>query len=266
MKSYFKHILKSHLGFLIFALVFVPLIQFLLIDVFTGLETKPFLDSIMKMMPPQFKMIIGDQFFSTLSIEGAAGFGLNHPVVLTIMIILLTGITSKHIAGAIENGTMEMLLSLPVRRTNLILRIWTISIIIIFFLVILALTGIFSGVMIFDNINSEFTEKILRIGINLFFLMMVFLSFSLMTSTFMKESGKAVSISAITILVFYFINILSSLWKPIEFFRPFNIFYYYQPQKLLVGQRTLTDNLPVLIILSFIFLLISLWQFKKRDI
>jgi len=266
MKSYFKHILKSHLGFLIFALVFVPLIQFLLIDVFTGLETKPFLDSIMKMMPPQFKMIIGDQFFSTLSIEGAGGFGLNHPVVLTIMIILLTGITSKHIAGAIENGTMEMLLSLPVRRTNLILRIWTISIIIIFFLVILALTGIFSGVMIFDNINSEFTEKILRIGINLFFLMMVFLSFSLMISTFMKESGKAVSISAITILVFYFIDILSSLWKPIEFFRPFNIFYYYQPQKLLVGQRTLTDNLPVLIILSFIFLLISLWQFKKRDI
>lgn len=266
MKSYFKHILKSHLGFLIFALVFVPLIQFLLIDVFTGLETKPFLDSIMKMMPPQFKMIIGDQFFSTLSIEGAAGFGLNHPVVLTIMIILLTGITSKHIAGAIENGTMEMLLSLPVRRTNLILRIWTISIIIIFFLVILALTGIFSGVMIFDNINSEFTEKVLRIGINLFFLMMVFLSFSLMISTFMRESGKAVSISAITILVFYFIDILSSLWKPIEFFRPFNIFYYYQPQKLLVGQRTLTDNLPVLIILSFIFLLISLWQFKKRDI
>ncbi len=266
MKSYFKHILKSHLGFLIFALVFVPLIQFLLIDVFTGLETKPFLDSIMKMMPPQFKMIIGDQFFSTLSIEGAAGFGLNHPVVLTIMIILLTGITSKHIAGAIENGTMEMLLSLPVRRTNLILRIWTISIIIIFFLVILALTGIFSGVMIFDNINSEFTEKVLRIGINLFFLMMVFLSFSLMISTFMIESGKAVSISAITILVFYFIDILSSLWKPIEFFRPFNIFYYYQPQKLLVGQRTLTDNLPVLIILSFIFLLISLWQFKKRDI
>ncbi len=266
MKSYFKHILKSHLGFLIFALVFVPLIQFLLIDVFTGLETKPFLDSIMKMMPPQFKMIIGDQFFSTLSIEGAAGFGLNHPVVLTIMIILLTGITSKHIAGAIENGTMEMLLSLPVRRTNLILRIWTISIIIIFFLVILALTGIFSGVMIFDNINSKFTEKILRIGINLFFLMMVFLSFSLMISTFMRESGKAVSISAITILVFYFIDILSSLWKPIEFFRPFNIFYYYQPQKLLVGQRTLTDNLPVLIILSFIFLLISLWQFKKRDI
>lgn len=266
MISYFKHILKTHLGFLIFAMIFVPLIQFLLIDVFTALETKPFLDSIMKMMPPQFKMIIGDQFFSTLSVEGAAGFGLNHPVVLTIIIILLTGITSKHIAGAIENGTMEMLLSLPVRRTNLVLRIWTISAFIILMLVVLAFAGLYTGVLIFDNINEGFMDKILRIGINLFFLMLVFMSFSLMISTFMKESGKAVSLSAITILVFYFVDILSSLWKPIEFFKPFNIFYYYQPQKLLIGQRTLTDNLPVLIILSFIFLLMSLWQFRRRDI
>ena len=118
MLSYFKHILKSHLGFLIFAMIFIPLIQFLIIEVFTGLETKPFIDSVMKMLPPQIKMLVGDQFFSSLSIEGAVGFGLNHPVVLMILIILLTAITSKHIAGAIENGTMELLLALPLKRTT----------------------------------------------------------------------------------------------------------------------------------------------------
>jgi ABC-2 type transport system permease protein len=244
----------------------VPLIQFLLIDVFTGLETKPFLDSIMKMMPPQFKMIIGDQFFSSLSVEGAAGFGLNHPVVLTLIIILITGITSKHIAGAVENGTMEMLLSLPVRRTTLILRLWVISALIIFVIVVFAFIGLYTGVVIYDQINAQFIDKVLRIGINLFFLMLVFMSFSLMISSFMKESGKAVSLSAIAILIFYFVDILSSLWKPLEFFKPFNIFYYYQPQKFITGQRTLMDNLPVLFFLSLLFLLISLWKFRKRDI
>lgn len=266
MSTYIKHIIKSHRGFLIFALIFVPLIQFLLIEVFTGLETKPFLDSIMKMMPPQFKMVIGDQFFSSLSVEGAAGFGLNHPVVLTVIIILITGITSKHIAGAIENGTMEIILSLPVPRTNLIFRIWFITTVMLALIVSMATAGIFSGVHFFDTLSSAFMIKIIKLCTNLFFLMLVFMSFSLMISTFMKESGKAASLSSIAILIFYFIDILSSLWKPLEFFKPFNIFYYYQPQKLLIGQRTLTDNLPVLIILSFIFLLISLWQFRRRDI
>jgi ABC-type transport system involved in multi-copper enzyme maturation permease subunit len=266
MNSYLKYILKSHRGFLIFALVFVPLIQFLLIDVFTGLETKPFLDSIMKMMPPQFKMIIGDQFFSSLSVEGAAGFGLNHPVVLTLLIVLITGITSKHIAGAIENGTMEMLLSLPVRRTTLILRLWLISALILVVVVVFALIGLYTGVVIYDHINAQFIDKVLRIGINLFFLMLVFMSFSLMISSFMKESGRASSLSAIVILILYFADILSSLWKPLEFFKPFNIFFYYQPQKLITGQRSLMDNLPVLFSLSLIFLLISLWKFRKRDI
>ena len=266
MNSYFKHILKSHMGFLIFALVFIPVIQFLLIDVFTGLETKPFLDSVMQMMPNQFKMIIGDQFFSTLSVEGAAAFGLNHPIVLTIIIILIFSITSKHIAGTIEHGSMELLLSLPLKRNTIILRLWTISQLILAVLVVSAILGLIIGVSVFDNIDSGLMLKIFKIGLNLWFLMITIMSFSLMISAFMKEAAQAVSLSAITILIFYFIDILSSLWKPLEFFKPFNIFNYYLPQKLLIGERNLMHHLPVLFSLSIIFLIIGLWQFKRRDI
>lgn len=266
MISYFKHIIKSHLGFLIFALLFIPLIQFLLIDVFTGLETKPFIESMLNMMPAQFKMIIGEQFFSSLSLEGAAGFGLNHPVVLTIMIVLVTTITSKHIAGAIENGSMELLLALPLKRTTLIFRLWGTTTILLCVLVVFTLAGLFAGVAIFDSVTEAFIEKTLKIAVNLWFLIMTIMGFSLMISVFMKESGRAASMCSIVVLVLYFVDVLSGLWKPLEFFKPFNVFYYYQPQKLLTGQRSLDQNLPVLTALILIFLGISLWQFRKRDL
>lgn len=266
MVSYFKHILKSHLGFLIFAMIFIPLIQFLIIEVFTGLETKPFIDSVMKMLPPQIKMMVGDQFFSSLSIEGAVGFGLNHPVVLMILIILLTAITSKHIAGAIENGTMELLLALPVKRTTIVGRIWLTVAFISLVLILFAMAGLFISVDLYDHLHIDFIEKTLKVGLNLWVLMMVFMSFSLMISTFMKESGRTASLSSIVILVFYFIDMLSGLWKPLESFKPYNIFHYYQPQNLMTGQRSLDQNLPVLVILILIFSLVSHWQFQRRDI
>ena len=266
MKSYIKYIIKSHWGFLIFALIFIPLVQFLLIDVFTGTDTKPFIDSVMKMMPPQFKMIVGEQFFSSLSVEGAAAFGFNHPIVLTIFIILIINLTSTHLAGEIERGTMEIMLSFPVRRISIIITLWLIAMIILFLIVLFAYMGQLFAVYIFDTLTGEFAFKIIKIALNLWLFMTMIMSFSIMISSFMKEANKSASITAIAMLVFYFADILSSMWKPLDFLKPFNIFTYYQPQKLLIGQRTLTENLPLLIGLTIIFFVISLWQFRRRDI
>ena len=263
---YLKYILKRHRGFLIFSMIFITLTQFLLVKVFTGVDTKPFLETIMKIMPQQFKTMMGEQFFTTLTIDGAAAFGFNHPVVLAIFIVLIISLSSRNIAGEIEKGTMELMLSFPVKRTSLVTKLWGIGIFIIFLVILSALLGSIISVMIYDDLTREFIIKLSKIGLNLWFLMVLIFSFSLMISTFEREGSKVVAKTAIVVMVFYFLDLLSTMWKAISFIKPYNIFTYYQPQKLVSGERDLLQNLPVLIVFIIIFFVISLWQFNRRDI
>ena len=268
MKSplYLKYILKSHQGFLIFSAIFIALVQFLLIEMFTGIDTKPFITSVFELMPEKFRILIGEQFFSHLTVDGAAAFGFNHPMILAIFVIVVISIVTKHLTGEIEKGTMELILSLPIKRTYFVFRLWFIAAIITLGLIISAILGAYFGVYFFGEISYEFIYKISKIGLNLWFLIVLIMSFSLMISTFEREASKAVGKSAIVIIVFYFLDFLSTAWEPIAFTKIFNMFSYYQPQKLMFGDRDLIDNIPFLSILIIVSLGISLWQFNRRDI
>ena len=233
---------------------------------FTGIDTKPFITSVFELMPEKFRILIGEQFFSHLTVDGAAAFGFNHPMILAIFVIVVISITTKHLTGEIEKGTMELMLSLPIKRTYFVFRLWFISALITLFLIAFALLGAYLGVYFFGEISQEFIYKISTIGLNLWFLIVLIMSFSLLISTFEREASKAVGKSSIVIIIFYFFDFLSTAWDPLAFTKTFNIFTYYQPQKLMFGDRHLIDNLPVLSILIILCLGISLWQFNRRDI
>lgn len=263
---YLKYIFKSHRGFLIFSAIFIALVQFMLIDIFTNIDTKPFITSVFELMPEKFRILIGEQFFSHLTVDGAAAFGFNHPIILAIFVIVIISIVTKHLTGEIEKGTMELMLSLPIKRTYFVFRLWFIAAIITFGLIISALLGAYLGDYFFGEISYKFIYKISNIGLNLWFLMVMIMSFSLMISTFEKETSKAVGKSAVVIIIFYFLDFLSTAWDPLSFTKTFNIFTYYQPQKLMFDDRHLIDNIPVLSILIILCLGISVWQFNRRDI
>lgn len=264
--AYFYYILKRHRGFIIFSMIFTALMQFLLVKVFTGVDTKPFLETVMNIMPEQFKTMMGNQFFSTLTIDGAAAFGFNHPIVLAIFIILVISVSASNIAGEVEKGTMELLLSFPVKRTSLITKLWAIGIFIVFMVILSAILGSVFSVAIYDNLSIKFIIKILKIGLNLWLLIVLIFSFSLMISAFEREGSKVVAKTAVVVMTFYFLDLLSTMWKAVSFTKPFNIFTYYQPQKLISGERSLLQNIPVLLILIVVFFLIARWQFNRRDI
>ncbi|MFQ5754255.1 MAG: hypothetical protein ACE5HI_19890, partial [bacterium] len=89
---------------------------------------------------------------------------------------------------------------------------------------------------------------------------------TLMISTFGKEGSKSGLRSAGITLIFYFLHLLSTLWEPIKFTKSFNIFTYFQSQKLMFEQRSFWLNVCVLLTLIGICIVISMKQFNRRDI
>jgi ABC-type transport system involved in multi-copper enzyme maturation permease subunit len=251
--SYFYFIWKSHRSFLLFSMIIIPLLQFLILRLVTAIDHSSIIMYLIEQLPENVQAKFGN-FTSMLTVEGAAAFGLNHPLVLVILSIGAITIPSRHIAGEAETGTLELVLSFPVKRIKLLMNLWTSAAVFLFLIIFCALC------------SSLLSINIFKIGCNLWLLFVFIMSLTMVLSSFEKEGNKVGIRVAGIALVFYLLHYLSSLWNAIQFTKPFNIFTYYQPEDLMTGQRSFLLHFMVLSSLILLCLLVSIYQFNRRDI
>ena len=88
--------------------------------------------------------------------------------------------------------------------------------------------------------------------------------------------GTAVFVTLLQFLV----NAIGQLWEATAFLRPFTVFYYYQPQQIILKQKWTVDfavwndgqplsDVPVLAVLlglGAVGYLLAWWTFERRDL
>jgi ABC-type transport system involved in multi-copper enzyme maturation permease subunit len=264
--AYMGLIWKNNRGFAIFSMVFITFLQFLILYLITTIDTTSILTAILEQLPEKMRLFLNDSFFNTLTFDGAAAFGFNHPLVLALLAINAINIPIHHITHEIETGTLELLLAHPFRRERLISTLWCTGNFIILTIIIAALVSSFTSIILFHQLSTEIIIRLLQISFNLWLLFVLIFTYTLMITVFSKVGSKAGNMSAIITLVFYLLNFLSQLWDALKFTQPFNIFSYYEPQKLMFGQGNFGRDIAVLCCLIIICFAISVWKFGKRDI
>jgi len=264
--SYFYFIWKSHRSFLLFSMFFVSSFQFLTLKLVTTIDYSSPIMYLMNQLPENVQAMFGEDFVSMLTVEGAAALALNHPLVLVILSLGAIIIPSRHIAGEVETGTLELVLSFPVKRIRLLLNLFVSAVVFLFLIIFCALCSSLLSINIFHQLTFVLFTNMLKIATNLWLLFVFIMSLTLVLSSFEKEGSKVgIRVAGIT-PVFYLLHYLSSLWDAIQFTKPFNIFTYYQPQDLMTGQRSFLLHFMVLASLIVLCLLISMYQFNHRDI
>lgn len=264
--GYIRLIWRNNRGFAIFSMVFITLLQFLILYLVTTFDTLAIVSAILEQIPEKMRMFLNDSFFNMLTLDGAAAFGFNHPLVLAVLAINAINIPVHHISRELETGTLELLLSHPFRRKSLIVSLWISGCVILLSIIAAALIGSYSAIAIFHQLSMGIFLKMLQISFNLWLLFVLIFTYTLLIVTFGKTGGKAGNISAIITFAFYMLHFLAQLWSSIEFTKPFNIFTYYEPQNLMFKQDNIVLNSAVLGSLVVICLVLSLWQFNRRDI
>ena len=264
--SYFYFIWKSHRSFLLFSMFFISLFQFLILRLVTTIDYYSTIMYFIDQLPENIQAMLGRDFISMLTVEGAAALALNHPLVLVILSIGAIMIPSRHIAGEAETGTLELVLSFPLKRIKLFLNLFISAVVFLFLIILCALCSSLLSISILHQLTFVLFTKMLKIGCNLWLLFVCIISLTLVLSSFEKEGTKVgIRVAGIT-LVFYLLHYLSLLWDAIKFTKPFNIFTYYQPQDLMTGQRSFLLHLLVLSSLIVLCLIVSMVQFNRRDI
>ncbi|MBL7103257.1 MAG: ABC transporter permease subunit [Bacteroidales bacterium] len=229
-------------------------------------DTSSIITAIIEQLPEKLRIFLNDSFFNTLSFQGAAAFGFNHPLVLALLAINAINIPLHHITREMESGTLELLLAHPFKRHSFIISLWVSGCLILFTIILAALIGSLSAIAIFHHLSQEIITKMMQISFNQWLLFILIMSYTMIITTFGEKGNKTGNISAVLTLIFYLLHFLSQLWESIAFIKPFNIFTYYEPQKLMFNHGNFLTDISILSSLILVCLFISLWQFGRRDI
>jgi len=265
-RSYASLVFRGHRSFVLFSASIVALLQFLIIKAITTVDADSMTSLFFSQLPERFRLVVNETLISRMTVEGAAAFGFNHPIVIILVAIIAVSVPTRHVSGEIENGVMELLLAHPVGRVRLALSLWVSAAGMTLIVVVGALVGSIIGVMVFHVASGAFVVRLIEIALNLWVLAVLIETVALLVSVWGTRGSRPGLWTAVTVLTFYVLHFLTPLWDVLQPTTPFNLFTYYQPHKLVIGESNFGGDVLVLVAVTAVFLTLAVHRFHTRDI
>jgi len=200
-----------------------------------------------------------------------------HPLTQTILCIWAVGRAAGAIAGEIDRGTMELLMAQPIRRGQAMLAHIAVDLVVIPLLAAAMIFGTFVGIHAVDLTDPDTPALYVdfwRFVPGLTSVVALVFSVSgltMMVSAFGRQRGKVLGVAVLVVLVQFLVNVIGQLWSPMEPLRPFTVFYYYQPQQIILrdeGRISLESwrQIATLLAVGAVGYGIGTWHFCRRDL
>ncbi|MBL8800099.1 MAG: ABC transporter permease subunit, partial [Planctomycetia bacterium] len=216
--------------------------------------------------------------------------GYVHPLMQTIFCIWAVGRASGAIAGEIDRGTMELLLAQPIPRWRLIVAHFCVDWLVIPLLCLSLWAGNWLGVWLVGMLatgpvvdTSKYVDPAV-LGpalVNVAALLFALSGYTMWLSARGRFRGKVMGIAVLTVLLQFLVNVIGQLWDLVAPLRQLTVFYYYQPQQIILQDRwtvevgkfsesgTALASVPmvgVLFAVGFVGYAAALWTFCRRDL
>jgi ABC-2 type transport system permease protein len=219
---------------------------------------------------------------------------LLHPVIVILACVWAIGRSSGAVAGELDRGTMELLLSQPIPRNRLILAHLIVDSLVIPLLCLSIWAGTRVGLETVGPFEVDYSvlkklpgglDKVIpdvsrqpHAILNLAALFFAISGIAVAISSLNRSRWRAVGIATLVILLMFIINVLGQLWDTAAPLRPFTVFFYYQPQKIWLKSDWLANlaeawngapTVPMLVVLLGVGAVgyFFAWRlFEKRDL
>ena len=246
------------------------------------------------------RTLMGGEHINLARAMDVLSVGYVHPLVITILCIWAVGRSSGAIAGEIDRGTMELLLAQPIRRSRLILAHFCVDLFTIPLLCLGLWAGTYVGVWLvgpielsgedlkhfaFVHVNPDalrldpaaFGTGLWNVGALVFAVS----GYTLWLSAGGRFRWQVMGTAIFFTLFQFLINVVGQLWDAAGVLRPLTVFYYYQPQQIILGHRWSVDlghvwnsghplcSLNVVAVLLAVGIVgygLALWTFTRRDL
>lgn len=222
--------------------------------------------------------LIGGSMIRLERVQDMLSVAYVHPLTQTILCIWAVGRASSAIAGEIDRGTMELLMAQPLPRSRVVLANLVVDLLTIPLLCLCMWGGTWLGAWLSGLLNGaesvnlqvdpwRFGVAQLPVGL----LMFAVSGATMWLSSLGRSRGRVLGLAILITLLQFLVNLIGQLWAPFEPLRPFTVFYYYQPQPIILNADWLADgsncgNLLVLLMTGVVGYGLALWTFCRRDL
>jgi ABC-2 type transport system permease protein len=218
------------------------------------------LQRYLEKLPEALKSLLGGDYTTPAGYLRSEIFSVLGPILLLVFAI---GAGSRAIAGEEEGRTLDLLLSTPVRRRQVLFDKWLSMVVTTLGLaVVLALTVAVVGPP-FD-LHMGIID-LAAACLMLFLLAVTFGSIALAVGCFTGRRALANGIAGALATLTYVLNVLASAVPGLASLRPLSPFrWYLEPNPLLHGVGAV--NVLVLVGVTAIAYALAWWSFERRDL
>lgn len=223
--------------------------------------------------------------------------GYVHPLMQIMLCVWAIGRAASALVGELDRGTMELLLAQPIPRGRIVAAHLIVDVIIIPALAFCLWLGTWSGYQMLGPFDVDMAEvkkqfsmlpfpvvvnrEFLTVDLWQFFpaifnimaLMFAVSGVTMAISAGGRFRGQVLGIAVVTFLVMFLVNLVGQLWETISSLRPLTVFYYFQPQKIVLNGNWQV-SLPfgnmngtwVLLVVGIVGYIWAWRHFRSRDL
>jgi len=199
------------------------------------------------------------------SVPGALTLGLEHPLAIAFVGIFAVGATVGAVAGARERGTLEVLLARPISRRQLYATLMTAAVLLVGLVVAALLVGQIVGLALQSLTDEVDLGWMPLVFLNGLLLWSAFAAFGMAASVSFDRHSPALGVTMAFVLINYFLEILGSLWREVQWSQNYSLFHYFQPGQILIGEADPFD-FALLILAIAVPVAYALIVFPRRDL
>lgn len=264
MKNLLGRLARRYGVFLGVATAVMAGFEFVLCAVVSTINVPALLAEITKSLPPLMKDLIA-QYIGGFGPADLLAFGWNHPVALAIGGAVAVVLASRAVAGEIEAGTLELVLSQPISRS----RYFAAQA--VFGLTALAVLSLAGGLASWlgqraYGLHALDLATLARLAANYLLLQAAWFGLTLLVSVFGREAGRVALTGFLVALLSYLVEVVAQMWPRAAFLLPYSPNAYHDPRLILKMGALPGKSVAVLGGLAVLGAALALMRFRRRDI
>ena len=187
------------------------------------------------------------------------------PIILGIYVIITS---TEMLAGEEDSGTLEVLLTMPLRRWQIV-SIKALAVAVVSYL-ILVIAG-FGSILMLNAIKGaveiDVTASELFIAIlSGWPIMMAFLMIGLFLGAYLPNRRTAALATTVIFLASYFGETLAGFVESLDAIKPLSLFYYFDSSVTLFTKGVKAGDVWLLLGLAALFFILALLSFQRRNV
>jgi ABC-2 type transport system permease protein len=217
------------------------------------------------MLPAFLKTFIGGEAVQYGNIAGLISIGYQEPFVLLLYMLFAVGVPTALLAGEVQRGTMELILSRQTTKTHVYICAGLITVVGMYALVIVMFLGTVVSTNLYEFEQHVPLYNFFKLAVCGGILASAVGGIALLAAACFRR-GMAVSLTVAYLVVNYFIMIITQWWPRMKWLDPVTIFNYVDGGKIFMNPAWPVSDMCVLISLLAVSTVLGGIIWHKRDL